>query len=423
MADICAKNGLEEQHLKLEQLKSDFETEFLSFLKYSEDEDDREIAEEKFATAKETLEDAVEIVNTLSEHDDLFPNGLSSLPEDLRWESELEHILSQFDDILADVQGVIEEPWSGEVVEFEYDDQSQNLTKNKFIEIAQELAPVFADLQKNIIDFALNDTKHNSVENLFYMQPLETWDKSARRDLVSSLLECEQGLVEAVEFTEDYNNSFLARFQKEYPYSYSEQLVKNLYRDLQIEIKNGNLKGASHQIETIVDLYSSCKTAFEQFCPDIDLSMPNRFDEQIINSSEGYNLCFGVTDEIAKGYVLNNEPDKDVVCQLLNLTSDISIIESDDRHYIAFSSSERNFNDIAVAYAICDGDIPENIIEKVKISECELKQAKVLKEYLSTLSIENIQIAKELETPEGLKQAKDNLAEKVSQVNSTQNLN
>lgn len=60
-----------------------------------------------FTRAKEQLSEAVEIVDNLSDDDENFPTGLTSLPTDLRRETSLDYVLSVFDSIIEEIDGAI----------------------------------------------------------------------------------------------------------------------------------------------------------------------------------------------------------------------------------------------------------------------------------------------------------------------------
>lgn len=89
---------------ELEQLKYDFDMEFRSYLNFVEDE----IAPEKLKIAKSTLDNAIEIVNTLSEDFGKFPRGLNTLPSDLRTETNLQYVINLFEMIDRDIEDAID---------------------------------------------------------------------------------------------------------------------------------------------------------------------------------------------------------------------------------------------------------------------------------------------------------------------------
>jgi len=77
-------------------------------IEIEEPENSRDVADEKFDTAKNTLDEAIKIVDELSEDDELFPSGISTLPADLRWETDLNYVLGQFDKIGEEIDSAIE---------------------------------------------------------------------------------------------------------------------------------------------------------------------------------------------------------------------------------------------------------------------------------------------------------------------------
>jgi hypothetical protein len=309
-------------------------------------------------------------------------DGLSSLEYELDDSDTIENILSQFESIIEEIEDYKNKafPNPGTLATFDNDIYMENLTKQAFIEKAKELAPVYQEVKENILDLVLKDTPYKNLETMFYDLPFANWSEEERDDIINSIENYSSDLTQLVEFTEQYDNSHLERFNIEYSYDSPEQLVDSLIHNLNIEMEASNFKAASHEIETIIDLYNKCEAAFNQFCPDIDLKMPSHWDSQIQTSAESYDLIYGVDNNTARGYLLENEPSQENIEDILYLSSDISLVESDGKYYIGFSSSEKNINATAVAYSICsdNGSIPPEIESQIQYSKLTESQKEIL---------------------------------------------
>lgn len=225
----------------------------------------------------------------------------------------------------------------------------ENLTKKRFIELANEVVDDFASVNENVRRLILDDTPYNNAKNLFYMQPFSTWDEDARNEVVESINSCEN----EIENIEAYFNR--------------ETAIREYILDLNNDMGTNNFLSASNKIEQICSHVEAMTKEFKEQIPNLNFDMPRYYSDVITNSATKFD-----TQNVAK-YKLENEPEEWQLELLIRNTPDLSILQIDNDYFISSNSTELSKFQIAYAFYEIDENIPKEILDSLDFNSHESK--------------------------------------------------
>lgn len=226
---------------------------------------------------------------------------------------------------------------------------AKNLSKNRFIELANDIVYDFANVNTNITETILHGTSYKDVKNLFYVQPLSSWDEDTRSEVIEAIVSSESELINI----DEYFNL--------------ESDVSDHFDSLDINIENDNFLDAEDSIIAICDHLEFVINKFKEAVPDIDLDMPNYFNDHIMKAAEKFDTMS------SSQFKLNKEPKEWHLDSIAKSAPDISIVEFNDSFYITSNSSEVNKLQIAYAYCEIDEAIPKEITDSINLLSDEAK--------------------------------------------------
>jgi hypothetical protein len=153
---------------KLENLREDFEEQFNKFLKYKEQGISEEELKEYFEIAKNTLNEAIEINEDLSEDDNFYSPSLYALPDDLKYESDLEYILDLFEyneELIEDVINDIDT----KIVKIYLDNIGKNVFEDENFKPAYKDGYEIEIIEKSddMIRVEINKEEYSNPEEIF----------------------------------------------------------------------------------------------------------------------------------------------------------------------------------------------------------------------------------------------------------------